>query len=95
MRYSKVCVLQNVTNGVSYQVTKHADLGTLRDRGVVRFYRIVTAGKNTPHHQTHLHINTMAAPKDANEVEEVIRGLKANESFVKYLIVKDDGIVVK
>jgi hypothetical protein len=37
----------------------------------------------------------MAAPKDANEVEEVIRGLKANESFVKYPIVKDDGIVVK
>jgi hypothetical protein len=45
--------------------------------------------------KTQLHINIMAAPKDANEVEEVIRGLKANESFVKYLIVKDDGIVVK
>jgi len=47
------------------------------------------------HLPSKLHINIMAAPKDANEVEEVIRGLKANESFVKYLIVKDDGIVVK
>ena len=72
-------------------------MGALREDIGSIFYRIVCVplGKIHLAIKTQLHINIMAAPKDANEVEEVIRGLKANESFVKYLIVKDDGIVVK
>jgi hypothetical protein len=33
--------------------------------------------------------------QDVNEVEEVIRSLKVNEGFVRYLIIKDDGVVIK